>query len=179
MSLQSTKITKQKTRITTQTNTQKHTTQTLANTQGNTPPLSKEESLQYSTTDSEKIIKTELRPSTTIKSSSDINQLLTNSTRYRRNRLGPTTNIGSPQNETRTRLETDSHKAFSDANKWQEIFRQTSEKQRNDQKQFYQIKLTPMHTSNLSVGDNTHEDIESETILFHNVNGIKEEQNWH
>jgi hypothetical protein len=41
------------------------------------------------------------------------------------------------------------------------------------------MKLTPMQMSNLLVGDNIHEDIETEMIYFHNVNEIKEEQNWY
>jgi hypothetical protein len=41
------------------------------------------------------------------------------------------------------------------------------------------MKLTPMQTSNLSEGDDIHEDIEAEMIYFHNVNGIKKEQNWY
>jgi hypothetical protein len=36
-----------------------------------------------------------------------------------------------------------------------------------------------MHTSNLPFGDDIMEDTNYDTILFHNINGIKEETNWY
>jgi hypothetical protein len=48
-----------------------------------------------------------------------------------------------------------------------------------DNKNFHQIKLKPMHTSNLPFGDDIMEDTNYDTILFHNINGIKEETNWY
>jgi hypothetical protein len=48
-----------------------------------------------------------------------------------------------------------------------------------EHKNFHQIKLKPMHTSNLPFGDDIMEDTNYDTILFHNMNGIKEETNWH
>jgi hypothetical protein len=44
---------------------------------------------------------------------------------------------------------------------------------------FYQITLKPMQTNNLPFGDDIMEITDCETILFHNINGLKEETNWH
>jgi exonuclease III len=47
-----------------------------------------------------------------------------------------------------------------------------------DTNKFHQIKLNPMQTTNLPIGDDINERMNSDTILFHNINGIKEDSNW-
>jgi hypothetical protein len=63
--------------------------------------------------------------------------------------------------------------------KWKELFQKlTTSNQLKDKREFHQIKLIPMQMSNLLIGDDIHEQTEDETIIFHNINGIKEEANW-
>jgi hypothetical protein len=56
---------------------------------------------------------------------------------------------------------------------------QIHNKTTKDQKNLYQIKMKSMHSNNLPFGDDIMEDTNEDTILFHNINGIKEETNWH
>jgi exonuclease III len=51
-------------------------------------------------------------------------------------------------------------------------------RQSKDRGKYHQIKLTPMQTTNLPIGDDINEQTNIKTILFHNINGIKEEENW-
>jgi hypothetical protein len=46
------------------------------------------------------------------------------------------------------------------------------------QKQFTQIKLNTSQTDNLPFGDDISEPHGGETIIFHNINGIKDMTNW-
>jgi hypothetical protein len=54
---------------------------------------------------------------------------------------------------------------------------QIHNKTTKDQKNLYQIKMKSMHSNNLPFGDDIMEDTNKDTILFHNINGIKEETN--
>jgi hypothetical protein len=46
------------------------------------------------------------------------------------------------------------------------------------QRQFTQIKLNTLQTDNLPFGDDISEPHDGETIIFHNINGIKDMTNW-
>jgi hypothetical protein len=67
---------------------------------------------------------------------------------------------------------------------WQQIFDKTNIKNSNKaleitQKRYSQIKLKTFDSDNLPFGDNIHENHDGVTILFHNINGIKDIDNWH
>jgi hypothetical protein len=65
--------------------------------------------------------------------------------------------------------------------RWADIFKKESLRGREtkDTQKFHQIKSKPMETSNLPVGDKIHEETDLETILFHNINWIRDETNWY
>jgi hypothetical protein len=46
------------------------------------------------------------------------------------------------------------------------------------QKRFTQMKLHTLTMSNLPFGDDITEPTEDQTILFHNINGLKDGTNW-
>jgi hypothetical protein len=67
---------------------------------------------------------------------------------------------------------------------WQKIFNKTNIENSNKaleitQKICSQIKLKTFYSDNLPLGDNIHENHGGVTILFHNINGIKDIDNWH
>jgi hypothetical protein len=75
----------------------------------------------------------------------------------------------------------DTQKIKTMTQRWADIFKKESSRGREtkDTQKFHQIKLKPMETSNLPVGDKIHEETDLETILFHNINEIKDETNWY
>jgi hypothetical protein len=46
------------------------------------------------------------------------------------------------------------------------------------QKWFTQSKIIPSNATNLPFGDDIQENTEGETIIFHNINGMKDSTNW-
>jgi hypothetical protein len=67
---------------------------------------------------------------------------------------------------------------------WSKIFSQRTTTQ-NDQeskshrRQLIQTTLLENNTTNEPAGDNILNDSDDDTIIFHNINGIKDEANWH
>jgi hypothetical protein len=102
---------------------------------------SQAESLDYSSSDSN--ITRGLRPSITIRNSTDIDSNKDTGQKIRK-----------------------------------EAYSNLTMRKYKDKGNFHQIKLTPMQTTNLPIGDDINEQMDNETILFHNINGIKEDTNW-
>jgi hypothetical protein len=82
-------------------------------------------------------------------------------------------------NNHRTSFNVDPERA-SMAQKRLNIWQKASETKTKDRQKYHQVKLKPMETTNLPIGDDINEDTDFvETTLFHNINEIKEELNWY
>jgi hypothetical protein len=65
---------------------------------------------------------------------------------------------------------------------WQKLFKHSKNettKSTIKHKRYSQFKLKTFETDNLPVGDDIHEQHDGEIFLFHNINGIKDDDNWH
>jgi exonuclease III len=77
--------------------------------------------------------------------------------------------IDNPQQETVRRI-------------WKNLFSDNTMKTtqgHQNRTRYTQIKLKMMVDSNLPFGNDVHEKCDGEKIIFHNINGIKDDGNWH
>jgi hypothetical protein len=65
--------------------------------------------------------------------------------------------------------------------RWEEIFDTTIKTKEANYKSttnFTKLKLKPNSDSNLPFGNDIHEIYDSDKIIFHNINGLKDDTNW-